>query len=348
MKILYAIQATGNGHLSRAMEIIPTLRKKGEVDILLSGIQSDLELPYEVKYRFHGLSFIFGKKGGVNFAETVRRNNLRRIIREVRSLPIKQYDLIINDFEPISAWAAWLNRKPCYALSNQSVTLSKGVPQPKHNDWMGKAVLKYYAPATRSYGFHFKRFTEDIFTPIIRKAIRQVQVSEGDHYTVYLPAHEDEKIIKVLKKIRGVKWEVFSKHNQEPVRTKNLLVQPIQHDAFVESLASSRGIICAAGFGTPSEALYLKKKLMVIPMKSQFEQHCNAAVLETMGVPVLKSLKKKHLDKIRDWVDNGQVVDVDYPDMTEQIIERILSDHYARYDNYTRYLTVDQFSTAKL
>ena len=46
MKILYAIQGTGNGHLSRARDIIPILQKKGEVDILISGIQSDVDLPY--------------------------------------------------------------------------------------------------------------------------------------------------------------------------------------------------------------------------------------------------------------------------------------------------------------
>ena len=39
MKILYAIQGTGNGHLSRARDIIPILQKKGDVDILVSGTQ---------------------------------------------------------------------------------------------------------------------------------------------------------------------------------------------------------------------------------------------------------------------------------------------------------------------
>ena len=36
MKIFYAVQATGNGHISRAIEILPYLRKYGEVDIFLS------------------------------------------------------------------------------------------------------------------------------------------------------------------------------------------------------------------------------------------------------------------------------------------------------------------------
>ena len=34
MRILYAVQKTGNGHLARAQEIIPLLQIYGDVDIL--------------------------------------------------------------------------------------------------------------------------------------------------------------------------------------------------------------------------------------------------------------------------------------------------------------------------
>ena len=61
MKLLYAIQATGNGHISRAKELIPLLQKHVEVDVLLSGTSADIELGLPVRYRFKGLSFVFGK-----------------------------------------------------------------------------------------------------------------------------------------------------------------------------------------------------------------------------------------------------------------------------------------------
>ena len=80
MKILYAVQGTGNGHITRAIEIIPFLQKKGEVDILVSGIQSDIELPFKVKYKFNGLSFIFGKQGGVDIWKTYWKLNSRKRI----------------------------------------------------------------------------------------------------------------------------------------------------------------------------------------------------------------------------------------------------------------------------
>ena len=48
MKILYAIQGTGNGHISRANEIIPVLERRVTVDILMSGNESSLKLNYPI------------------------------------------------------------------------------------------------------------------------------------------------------------------------------------------------------------------------------------------------------------------------------------------------------------
>ena len=329
MKILYAIQGTGNGHLSRAMEIIPAFMKRGEVDILLSGIQVDLSLPFPVKYRLNGLSFIFGKSGGVDFFRTYAKLNSRKVVKEIRALPIEEYDLIINDFEPISAWAAYRKDLPCIALSNQCVTLNPHVPKPKHRDMIGELVLKYYAPSTAQYGFHFARFDKNIYTPIIRKEVRELEVTNKGHYTVYLPAYDDERMIKHLSRFKDIQWQVFSKHNKKIKDEGNVKVYPITGRAFLESMASSTGVLCAAGFATAAEALFLKKKLMVIPMKSQYEQHCNAAALKSLGVAVMKSLKKKHYDKLESWLLDGKVVEVDYPDVTEEIVDKIIADHLA-------------------
>ena len=85
-------------------------------------------------------------------------------------------------------------------------------------------------------------------------------------------------------------------------------------------MGTAEGVLCGAGFETPAETLFLQKKLMVIPMKAQFEQHCNAASLEAMGVSVLKSMKPKHTDKIRNWIEKGTVTSVVYPNITSEII----------------------------
>lgn len=200
MKILYAVQGTGNGHITRAMEIIPYLEKKGELDILVSGIQSDIELPFEVKYKFHGLSFIFGKKGGVDFWKTFVKLNSIQLLREIKTLNVKEYDLIISDFEPVSCWAAIKAGKVCIGLSNQVATLHPLAPKPKSSDVIGRLVLQNYAPTTYNYGFHFKSLDANVFTPIIRKEVRELTPTDEGHYTVYLPSYNDEQIIKRLKK----------------------------------------------------------------------------------------------------------------------------------------------------
>ena len=101
MKILYAIQGTGNGHVTRAREIIPYLKKYGEVDILISGTQAEVDVDAEVKYRFDGFGFVFGNKGGVDFRETWKRFNLKQFLKDVKNLPVRDYDLVITDFEPV-------------------------------------------------------------------------------------------------------------------------------------------------------------------------------------------------------------------------------------------------------
>jgi len=327
MRILYAIQGTGNGHLSRARDIIPILQKNHKIDLLISGSQADVELPYPVKYRFNGLGFIFGANGGIDLVETYKKNFIKRLFAELNSLPVEDYDLVINDFEPVSAWACYLKNIKCISISHQAAVLNKKAPQPTDTDIIGKAILKNYAPADAKYGFHFKTYAENIFTPVIRRQVRELQLESKGHYTVYLPSYDDKRILKVLKQCGDTRWQVFSKHNKQLMGYRNITIQPINNEAFIESMASSEGVLCGAGFETPAEALYMKKKLMVIPMKGQYEQHCNAAALKEMGVPVLKSLKLENVDKILNWIKTDTIIDVDYPDNTEEIINKILFMH---------------------
>lgn len=327
MKILYAIQGTGNGHLSRARDVIPRLQKKGEVDLLISGCQVDMQLPYEIKYRFNGLSFIFGKKGGVDYFETYRKANLKKLFHEITTLPVNEYDIIINDFEPVSAWAAYLKNKPCIGLSHQFAVINKNAPHPPKTDFIGKAVLKFYAPATSKYGFHFLPYDKNIFTPVIREAIRNLSVANKGHYTVYLPAFGDEKIIKLLSCFPDIEWQVFSKHSPEEYIQHNVAIFPVQNEGFLNSLAFAEGVLCGAGFETPAEVLFLKKKLMVIPMKGQYEQQCNAAALKALGIPVIKNLKVKQARKIQGWLGDDTIVPLHFPDDTDLIIDQIISDH---------------------
>lgn len=329
MKILYAIQGTGNGHLARALDVYPTLCAYGEVDVLVSGIQGDINLPFPVKYKLHGLSFIFGKHGGIDKWATARRMNLAKFISDIFRLPIQQYDLVVNDFEAVSAWACRLHKKPCISLSHQAAVLHHLAPKPKQNGIFGRWMLQNYAPTTAAYGFHFKQFDQNTFTPIIRNQIRELQISDEGHYTVYLPSYDDNTLVKELSVFETIHWQIFSKHCKEAFSFKNIHVQPIANNNFINSMASSTGVLCGAGFETPAEALYLGKKLLVIPMKDQYEQQCNAACLSSIGVPTLESLSKKHRSLMTQWLAQKEIVSVNYPDNVQMVVAKLIEAHWA-------------------
>jgi uncharacterized protein (TIGR00661 family) len=329
VKILYAIQGTGNGHLSRARAIIPLLQKHCDTDILVSGYQAEVEIPYEVKYRFKGLSFIFGKKGGVDMWNTYLRANFKTLLQEIKSVPVKDYDFVINDFEPVSAWACYIQKVPCVSLSHQASLLNKNSPKPSGNDLFGKFILRNYAPASMRYGFHFSRYSKNIFTPVIRKEIREANRADKGHYTVYLPSYDDAKLINLLKQIPEVRWQIFSKRAEKVTIDQNTELYPVTNDGFIQSLTVCTGVLCGAGFETPAEALYLGKKLMVIPMQNQYEQQCNAAALQSMGIPVIKKFRARHLPKIADWVDSDYKIEITYPDITEKIVSMLFENHVA-------------------
>jgi uncharacterized protein (TIGR00661 family) len=322
VKILYAIQGTGNGHLTRAEDVIPILKEYGALDIFVSGAQADVKLSYPVKYKSKGLSFFFGKSGGIDFLKTFKQNSSKEVYKEMKRFPVDKYDLVINDFEPITAWACRKREIPCVGLSHQSALLSDKVPSPKKIDPVGEWVLHHYAPVDEYVSFHFEKYDKNIFTPVIRAAVREAKVETKDHYTVYLPSYDDQKLVPLLSKIPNVTWHIFSKHARKAYHVGKLSVFPVNKEEFAASMTSCKGVLCGAGFETPAEALYLGKKLMVVPMKSQLEQHYNAASLKQMGVPVLKKMRKRNVEKIVEWIETPSIVSVNYQNVTAEAVAR--------------------------
>lgn len=328
MKILYAIQGTGNGHISRAREIVPLLQQYGELDILISGTQADVKLIQEVKYKLHGFSFIFGKKGGVDHFKTWRNMNLFRFNADMKQLPLKEYNLIINDFEPVTAWACRNQGIESVSLSHQASFKSKKVPRPKTIDW-GRLILSRYAPTTHHIGFHFERYDDFIHTPVIRSEIRNLTPTNLGHYTVYLPAIDDKHLVKILNEIPGTRWEVFSKHTSTSYSDGHVDVFPVHNERFNQSMASSAGVFTGGGFEGPAEALFLGKKLLVAPMRFQYEQQCNAYALKQLGLPVIWGSNRNWLPILKSFVEQPQEHQFHFPDETASIIDQVVK-RYSR------------------
>lgn len=324
MKVLYAIQATGNGHISRAKEIIPILNKHAEVDLFLSGSNSNLELPFPIKYRSKGLSLEYTASGGLSYTQTLKKADFWRLSKEIRDFPVNNYDLIINDFESISAWAAWYRQVPCISFSHQVSLLSEKSPKPENSSFLGKMILRKYAPAAYAMGLHFKRYDDYIFTPVIRKEIRALQTKNCGHFTVYLPAVSDRNLLAVLHQMPEVRWEVFSRLTRSPYLEKNVVIRPAHPDFFINSLSGCAGLLTNAGFESPAEALFLKKKVFVVPITGQYEQQCNASALRQLGVPTGKTFGPHLIPALKKWIQTTYVPQVHYPDLTEQLVEHLL------------------------
>jgi uncharacterized protein (TIGR00661 family) len=327
MKILFAIQGTGNGHISRAREIIPFLQRYGQVDTLVSGTQADVSLNDPVTYKLHGFSLIFGKDGGVDYQDSYKIMNLGQLYRDIRSLPLKQYDLIINDFEPVTAWACKLQGRTSVALSHQSSFLSKNTPRPSKKFHWAEWVFQFYAPTTHKIGFHFERYDDFIHTPIIRSEIRNQEIRDLGHVTVYLPAYDDKIITTYLKQIPEIKWHVFTKHSKIAYTDGNVQVEAVNNKRFNSSLANATGLLTGGGFEGPAEALFLKKKVIIFPMRNQYEQQCNAEAARRLGIPVIKQLDNTFVAQLRNWLGSPNNMVVDFPDETETIVDNLIKNY---------------------
>lgn len=324
MKILFGIQGTGNGHITRSRELLKYLVKKAEVDVLVSGMHHEINMEIDIKYELDGLGFMFGKRGGIDYWKSIRCASPRKLFSDIYSLPVDKYDLVISDFEPITAWASKIRRKPYVCISHQASFLSSKIPRPNHKNRLQQFVMEWYAPGSNLIGLHFKEYDNFIYTPIIREGIRNTDVKNSGHYTVYLPSYDESYITEILKKI-DVPWEIFSKHYKgDPFTENNVTVYQVENSRFIESLSSCEGLLCNAGFETPAETLYLGKKLMVIPMKYQYEQECNAEALKGLGIAVINEIGGDFKNSLSDWINSSYLYQANYQNNLPEIVDRIL------------------------
>lgn len=243
--------------------------------------------------------------------------------REYRNLPIEQYDFVINDFEPISAWACRAKKIPVIACSHEYSFTRPQVPLPSQKDRVGAFVLRNYAPIQLGIGIHFKPYAPFITAPVVRQEIRNLTPRNDSHFTVYLPSFNLAQIEKILLQLPEYNWQVFSKGTLTPLIKNNVEIYPWHTQRFAESMAYGKGVLCGAGFETSTEALFLRKKLIVAPVKQQFEQQCNAVALKDLGIPVLNNFEPASIELLRTWAEAPQNISIDFDLNPTQIIQQI-------------------------
>jgi uncharacterized protein (TIGR00661 family) len=325
MKIFYAVQATGNGHISRAMTLMPHLQKWGMVDVFLSGNNSHLPAQLPVRYRSRGISLYYNNEGGLNYPKIAFQRNPLALLKEIKELPVRKYDLVINDFDFLTSTACRLQRVPSVHFGHQASFRYSETPRPAQRQWHGELLLKDYVQAKHHIGLHFKKYHPSIFGAIIKEEILKANPTQQSHITVYLPALNDQTLIRLLSPVTDQFFEIFSSETRSLTRKGNILFRPIEQQAFNNSLIHCSGIICGAGFETPAEALQLGKKILAIPIKGQYEQYCNAAALNLLGVMTIPHTVALETQHICSWLDQAKPIQLDYSHSITESLEHLFS-----------------------
>ena len=141
-----------------------------------------------------------------------------------------------------------------------------------------------------------------IVPPIIRKEIKSLNPRYKNKILVYL-TKKNNSIIKQLKKVN----EQFVVYGLN----KNLVQKNLQFktkQTFLSDLKDCKAIIATAGFTLMSEALYLKKPYLALPLRGQFEQMLNALFLKQAGFGEFsENLKATEIESFLQNLENYKI-----------------------------------------
>lgn len=292
--ILYGVNGEGAGHSTRSKEVIRHLQSQGHVVRVASfdrGLRNLCDV-CEVTEIF-GLRFSY-VNNRVRYNRTVAKNlltakqavaSIKRLSRLIDDAAI---DLVITDFEPLTCHVAHKKRVPLISIDNQHTLTNTDVTYPKHyrrDAAAAKLVTRFMTPRADAYlatTFFKPRVTKKntfLVPPILREEIINACPNEGEYVLVYVtsPAPELAKLLGSVR-CRFVAYG-FGREGTEG----NVVFKKPSMSGFMQDLVAAKAVIANAGFSLVTEALYLAKPYLAVPVAHQFEQVFNAYYLEQMG-----------------------------------------------------------------
>jgi uncharacterized protein (TIGR00661 family) len=313
MKILWGIQLNGNGHLTRSIEVINKLRSRGHlVDIITSGENCNLDLGIEHKH-FKGLDLFLDDYGSISWMKTLRRANIYRLVKDT-NLDVSEYDLVISDFEPISAWSSIRSGVRSIGISNQYSLLSQSVSNTK--DFIYREFVRVFAPCDDYIGLNYLKDEDYMSYPIISDKLFK-KMKSNNSILVYLPNYDINKQIEIFNKFQDFNFIVYSKNIIDC--ENNIKIKLHNRDEFILDMIKCHSVITASGFTTTTESLVLGKKLWSIPMKNHYEQLSNSKKLIDMGV----FTDNLSVENFRIWIEDYKKIEYDWEDPIDEIIKKI-------------------------
>ena len=306
MRILYGVNGEGMGHATRSQVVVESLLERHEVHVVasgaaysyLSGVLPDVE-------EIMGAKFVM-EDGEIRRWATVRQNlsdaaggapkSIRRWIEMTRAWAP---DVVVTDFEPLSAIYARVARAPLIAVDNINMLdrcrHDAEILAGHRDDYaIARAVTRSMVPnavryiVTTFFRPPLAKNQTTLVQPILRNAIVAAEPVEGEHLVVY--SSGEENAMAALR-ASGVPCRVYGMRGgpAEGTTDGNLEFKPRSNEGFVEDLRTARGVVAGGGFSLMSEAVYLGKPMLAMPLFGQFEQTLNARYLEREGYGVAAS-----------------------------------------------------------
>lgn len=325
MKILYGIQGTGNGHITRSTRIIQCLQERGiKVDAIFSGCDKNKIYDTSIihaKGFFKGFTFSV-KNGSIQYINTAKNLSIGRFIKDLYAFDASGYDLVITDFDPVSAFVAKKNKIPSLGLGHQYAFLHD-IPMDRSN-YPARLIIRNFAPAEFSIGMHWHHFDCPIVPPVIPRNLYLPEKTHPDLILVYLPFENHDHIRQLLRPFKDYRFAVYAGNSDYPKTCDdNIIWHPFSKTRFHKDLTLCQGVICNAGFELPSEAMSLGKKLLVKPLKRQFEQISNAMTINLLKLgTAVDTLDYHHIKK---FLDTDMAYQHTYPDTAMHIADWILA-----------------------
>ncbi len=295
MRIIYGLSGQGFGHSARSKETIKHLIEAGhEVKIFTYG-QSLFMLEKDFKDQLFEIpGFVLSYKNNklvywkTIWANAVKISHQAKYFSKI-SAEFSRFnpDVVITDFEPLTAMLAKTKRKPLISIDNQhQLTNSKIKLDKKYfKDFIADKLViksmvwgaKYYlvtsffkTPVTRSHTF--------LFAPLIRSEVLNLQPTDGDYVLVYEGADFD-RIMPTLKKLP---YNFLIVGPTLKPQDGNLTFKKFSTEAWLQDLAGAKAVIGTAGLSLICECIYLQKPYFALPIARQVEQIINAEYLKEM------------------------------------------------------------------
>ena len=302
MRILYGVVGEGMGHATRSRVVLEELVKEHEVQVVASGRAYDY-----LAERFPDVHRIWG------FTLHYEGNAIRRIPTVLRNLRgavggwprnVAKYfelvasfhpEVVVSDFESFSYYFGKAHRIPVIDLDNIHV-ISKCRHSPEllrgheHDFNLIRSVVAAKLPRCFHYvipTFFYppvraRRTT--LVPPVLRPQVLAARPEQGDHLLVYQTATTNRALPETLKNL-GMPARVYGLRRDltEDLLDGNLVYRPFGEARFIEDLRTARAVVAGGGFTLLSEAVYLRKPVLSVPVERQFEQVLNALYVQQLG-----------------------------------------------------------------